>query len=503
MKRQLFFFVISMFLFKCKKQDIINPQVLKSPSVQIFPLTKYVGDPTFKFEFNSLSTAPFKISSTNQSVATILKDSIKVIGVGTSKIELTQDVSETFSGITLSTELTVKNRIATIIDKIDSYVIYIADGESKLPIPKSNSKGDFLFKSSDPNIAKIVGLNILPIKVGKVKITISQKISGENSEGQNEFEIEIRDKIDFSQYKLEMIYSSKNKDEIITDFFINNDKNIVFSSYTPSPSYGKYDHFVSKIDKNGNQIIIGKGVFKRIDSIEPDSKGNIFVSDGEGNRIYQIDPSNIIKIFAGNGTSGSNDGLGTVASFNFPKNLRFDKNGDLIVSDYSNHTIRKIKPNGQTSTIAGIPLSKGSFNGDKSVATFLYPSKISINNENEIFVSDGNTNGNGTRIRKIDKDGNVSTYLGSLNAGDNDGDNNSASFYAITDLYHRKDNILLIGDFYNIGSTNYSTFRYANIQGVLNTALNLKTTWSMRFFEKDNVTYVADVFGKIYKLMKP
>jgi hypothetical protein len=53
-------------------------------------------------------------------------------------------------------------------------------------------------------------------------------------------------------------------------------------------------------------------------------------------------------IFAGNGKPGYIEGNGTNASFNQPTGLAIDqKTGNLFVSDYYNHVIRKISPQGR------------------------------------------------------------------------------------------------------------------------------------------------------------
>jgi sugar lactone lactonase YvrE len=47
------------------------------------------------------------------------------------------------------------------------------------------------------------------------------------------------------------------------------------------------------------------------------------------------------------GTPGYKDGVGDKAQFTFPNGITIDqKTGTLFVSDYDNHTIRKITPQG-------------------------------------------------------------------------------------------------------------------------------------------------------------
>lgn len=54
------------------------------------------------------------------------------------------------------------------------------------------------------------------------------------------------------------------------------------------------------------------------------------------------------------GLSGSADGTGTAARFNYPYGVTVDSAGNVYVADRDNHTIRKVTPTGATTTIAGI-----------------------------------------------------------------------------------------------------------------------------------------------------
>jgi hypothetical protein len=55
----------------------------------------------------------------------------------------------------------------------------------------------------------------------------------------------------------------------------------------------------------------------------------------------------IITVFAGSGKADSVDGIGTVASFYYPRGLAIDQQtGNIFVSDSEGHVIRKITPQG-------------------------------------------------------------------------------------------------------------------------------------------------------------
>jgi len=77
-------------------------------------------------------------------------------------------------------------------------------------------------------------------------------------------------------------------------------------------------------------------------SIGTDVAGNIYVCDAAGHRIRKITPSGVVTTIAGNGTSGSADGIGTAATFNFPHGAAVDGAGNVYVADDQNHKIRKI-----------------------------------------------------------------------------------------------------------------------------------------------------------------
>src|SRR6185369_157979 len=78
--------------------------------------------------------------------------------------------------------------------------------------------------------------------------------------------------------------------------------------------------------------------------------------------------------FAGpNGGGGSADGTGVAVRFNSPQRVWSDGT-NLYIADDNNHTIRKIViATGVTTTIAGLPGVSGSVNGVGSDARFNYP----------------------------------------------------------------------------------------------------------------------------------
>ena len=66
---------------------------------------------------------------------------------------------------------------------------------------------------------------------------------------------------------------------------------------------------------------------------------------------------------AGLANSGSEDGPGSDARFNYPVGVAVDAAGNVYVADTSNHTVRKMAPEGVVTTLAGAAGQAGSADG--------------------------------------------------------------------------------------------------------------------------------------------
>ena len=137
-----------------------------------------------------------------------------------------------------------------------------------------------------------------------------------------------------------------------------------------------------------------------------------------------MDPASaVVTTLAGSTTSGSADGTGSAASFYNPGGVTTD--GTYIyVADYSNQEIRKVSiATGVVTTLAGSTTS-GSADGIGSVARFYNPSGITTDGTN-LYVADMSNN----EIRKVViATGAVTTFAGSTTAGSDDGTGTTARF---------------------------------------------------------------------------
>ena len=138
-----------------------------------------------------------------------------------------------------------------------------------------------------------------------------------------------------------------------------------------------------------------------------DSMGNIFLSDYGNHTVRKIDTSGNVTTIAGSaGIEGSDNGNRTSARFKKPTGLAFDSKGNILVSDYGNHLIRKIDTVGNVSTIAGTANVSGSDDRQGIQAKFNQPYGIVVDSSDNIYVADYSNN----LIRKIDTFGNVTTF---------------------------------------------------------------------------------------------
>ncbi|HUR59358.1 MAG TPA: immunoglobulin domain-containing protein [Opitutaceae bacterium] len=120
-----------------------------------------------------------------------------------------------------------------------------------------------------------------------------------------------------------------------------------------------------------------------------DSAFNVYVGDTGNNTIRKVTSAGVVTTFAGLANStGSADGLQSVARFNQPHAVALDTSGNVYVADTGNHTIRRISPAGLVVTMAGVAGVSGSLDGVATNARFFSPNGISLDSTNTIYVSD-------------------------------------------------------------------------------------------------------------------
>ena len=169
--------------------------------------------------------------------------------------------------------------------------------------------------------------------------------------------------------------------------------------------------------------------------------GTVYVADaGESNLIRKISADGSVTTLAG-GSEGFSDGAGSTASFNTPSGLAIDADGNLFVADTGNNRIRKITREGVVTTIAGDGVA-GYADGPAAQARFNGPIGVAVDPRGNIYVADSYND----RIRVITTDGQVNTVAGSGVPGFADGDRNAAMFDTPCGVAVAPDGSLIVAD---------------------------------------------------------
>ncbi len=128
-----------------------------------------------------------------------------------------------------------------------------------------------------------------------------------------------------------------------------------------------------------------------------DTAGNVYVADQNGQTIRKISPTGSVTTLAGTGVGGAADGPGSSATFYEPVGMAMGSDGMVYMSDSAGQKIRRIASDGTVSSIAGQSVSSGTSDGAGSVARFNYPTGLAFDAQGNLFVVDAGNN----RIRKL------------------------------------------------------------------------------------------------------
>ena len=178
-------------------------------------------------------------------------------------------------------------------------------------------------------------------------------------------------------------------------------------------SDGTLSNLAGSISWSWREPIDGFGAdaaFNWVSAIATDKNGNVYVCDA--NAIRKITPAGQVTTLAGklgwDDSEGYVDGAGAEARFNNPTGVAVDDAGVVYVTDSDNFVIRKIQPDGTTSTFVGNATISNHLDAKGAKARMNRPEGLAIDSSGNLYFTDGGT------IRKVKPDGTVTTLAGKL-----------------------------------------------------------------------------------------
>ena len=179
---------------------------------------------------------------------------------------------------------------------------------------------------------------------------------------------------------------------------------------------------------NGNTGDGGAATAAQIGSsygVAADGAGNVYISDYFNHVIRKVDPSGTISTIAGIGGAGGYNGDGipaTTAELNGPQGITLDGSGNLYIADKFNERIRKVNlSTGIITTVAGTGHHGGwqgydyGNNGPATSANLDFPAAVAVDCGGNMYIADWGSQ----TVRKIDASGTITKFAGTYGGGYN------------------------------------------------------------------------------------
>jgi sugar lactone lactonase YvrE len=147
-----------------------------------------------------------------------------------------------------------------------------------------------------------------------------------------------------------------------------------------------------------------------------DPEGRVYFADSYNHVVLRVDPGGGLTRVAGVGRPGDSGdgGAATAAALNQPYDARLDGQGNLYIADFGNHRIRKVDRDGRITTLAGTGVPGYSGDGGPAAAAQLNgPYGVFADARHEVLIADSENH----VVRQVDSTGTIRTIAGTGQRG--------------------------------------------------------------------------------------
>jgi len=127
-----------------------------------------------------------------------------------------------------------------------------------------------------------------------------------------------------------------------------------------------------------------------------DTSGNVYVADTYNHVVRKVTSSGAVSTLAGfTGVWGNADGTNSNARFFEPQGVGVDASGTIYVADTGNHAVRQLVVSGTNcivTTVAGLAGLSGSTDGTGTGARFNYSSAATVDGSGFVYLADSANN---------------------------------------------------------------------------------------------------------------
>ncbi len=205
-----------------------------------------------------------------------------------------------------------------------------------------------------------------------------------------------------------------------------------------------------------------------------DGMSDVFISDANNSRVRKIDlTSGIITTVAGTSTVGysGDGGPATDAMLSSPQSIKIDSSGNIYIADGENNRLRKISgATGIITTVCGTGLSGDSGDGGPATSAKMHgPVGLCLDKLGNVYFADYYNN----RVRKIDFSTGLITAFAGTGATGYTGDNGlaiNATFSSAVGVFADSSDNIFICDQYN-----HAVRRVDAITGIITTIVGTGT----------------------------